>query len=78
MLTNFCSAETLPLPTFSAIGSMLLRLGADHQPFDVVVGVVLGLLLAEEGSKSLVKLDQSFGRGAHFVLGHGGSLQNVA
>ena len=41
-------------------------------------GVVLRLLLAEEGSKSLVELDQSLGRGAHFVLGHGGSLQNVA
>ena len=55
-----------------------LALGADHQPFDVVVGVVLRLLLAEEGSKSLVELDQSLGRGAHFVVGHGGSLQNIA
>ena len=55
-----------------------LALGADHQPFDVGVGVVLGLLLAEEGSESLVELDQSLGRGAHFVLGHGGSLQTVA
>jgi len=27
-------------------------LGADHQPFDVVVGVVLGLLLAEERGES--------------------------
>ena len=55
-----------------------LAFGADHQPFDVAEGVVLRLLLAEEGSESLVELDQSLGRGAHFVFGHGGSLQNVA
>ena len=55
-----------------------LALGADHQPLDVVVGVVLRLLLAEEGGESLVELDQSLGRGAHVVLGHGGSLQNIA
>ena len=51
-----------------------LAVGADHQPFDVVVGVVLGLLLAEERGEPLVELDQSLGRGAHVVLGHGGSL----
>jgi hypothetical protein len=55
-----------------------LALGADHQPFNVGVGVILSLLLAEQGSEALVKLDQSLGRGAHVVLGHGGSLHTVA
>ena len=51
-----------------------LAFGADHQPFDIGIGVVLCLLLAEEGSESFVELDQALGRGAHFVLGHGGCL----
>ena len=51
-----------------------LALGADHQPLDVVVGVVLGLLLAEERGEPLVELDQLLGRGAHVVRCHGGSL----
>ncbi len=50
-----------------------LALGADHQALDVVVGVVLGLLLAEERGEPLVELDQSLGRGAHVVRCHGGS-----
>jgi hypothetical protein len=49
-----------------------LPLGAGHQPLDVVVGVELGLLLAEERGESLVELDQSLGRGAHVVRCHGG------
>ena len=52
-----------------------LALGADHQPFDVGVGMILGLLPAEHGGEALVELDQSLGRGAHVVLGHGGCLQ---
>ena len=51
-----------------------LALGADHQPLEVVVGVVLGLLLAEERGEPLVEVDQLFGRGAHVVRCHGGSL----
>ena len=55
-----------------------LSLGADHQPFDVGVGVILSLFLAEQGGEPLVELDQPLGRGAHFVLGHGGCLHTVA
>ena len=55
-----------------------LALGADHQPFDVGVGVILSLFLAEQGGEPLVELDQPLGRGAHFVLGHGGCLHTVA
>jgi hypothetical protein len=55
-----------------------LALGADHQPLDVGVGVILGLLLAEQGGEALVELDQSLGRGAHVVLGHGACLHTVA
>ena len=54
-----------------------LAFGADHQPFDVGVGVVLGLLLAEVGGESFVELDQPLGRGAHFALGDGGCLHTV-
>ncbi len=50
-----------------------LALGADHQPLEVVVGVVLGLLLAEERGEALVELDQLLGRGAHVVRCHGGA-----
>ena len=55
-----------------------LALGADHQPFDVDVSMILSLFLAEQGGEPLVKLDQPLGRGAHFVLGHGGCLPTVA
>lgn len=55
-----------------------LSLGADHQPFDVGVGMILSLFLSEQGGKPLVELDQSLGRGVHFVLGHGGCLHTVA
>ena len=41
-----------------------LSLGADHQPFDIGVGVVLSLFLAEQGGEPLVELDQPLGRGA--------------
>jgi hypothetical protein len=51
-----------------------LAVGADHQALDVVVGVVLGLFLAEERGETLVKVDQSLSRGAHVVRCHGGSL----
>ena len=51
-----------------------LAFGADHQPLDVGIGMILSLFLAEEGGESLVKLNQTLGRGAHFVLGHGGYL----
>jgi hypothetical protein len=51
-----------------------LAFGADHQPLEVVVGVVLRLLLAEERGEVLVELDQLLGRGAHVVRCHGGSL----
>jgi hypothetical protein len=55
-----------------------LALGADHQPFDVGVSVILSLFLAEQGGEPLVELDQALGRGAYFVLGHGGYLHMVA
>ena len=74
-MMNLCSAETWPLPTFRAIGSIALAFGADHQPLDIGIGVILGLLPAEQGGEALVELDQSLGRGAHVVLGHGGRLQ---
>ena len=64
------------LPVAGAEGDWLdaLTLGAAHQALEVGVGVVLGLLLAEEGGEALVELDQSLGRGAHVVRSHGGSL----
>ena len=49
-----------------------------YQPLDIVIAVVLRFLFAEEGSESVVEIDQAVGRGAHFVFGHGGSLQNMA
>jgi hypothetical protein len=51
-----------------------LALGADHQPLEVVEGVILGLLLAEEEGESLVEVDQLIGRGAHVVRSHGDPL----
>jgi hypothetical protein len=51
-----------------------LAVGADHQPLDVVIGMILGLLLAEERGEPLVEVDQSLGRGAHVVRCHGGPL----
>ena len=51
-----------------------LTLGADHQPFDVVISMILGLFLAEERGEPLVEVDQLLGRGAHVVRCHGGSL----
>jgi hypothetical protein len=51
-----------------------LAFGADHQPLEVVVGMILGLLLAEEQGEAFVKLDQLLGRGAHVVRCHGGGL----
>jgi len=48
--------------------------GADHQPFDVVVGMILGLFLAEEPGEPLVEVHRLLGRGAHVVRCHGGSL----
>jgi hypothetical protein len=64
------------LPGAGAEGDRLdaLALGAAHQALDVGVGVVLGLLLAEERGEALVELDQLLGRGAHIVRSHGGGL----
>ena len=55
-----------------------LAFGAGHQPLHIDVGVVLGLILAEEGSEPLVKLGQPLGRGAHVVRGHGVLLLTAA
>src|SRR5262249_40648934 len=49
-----------------------LALGANHQALEVVVGVVLGLVLAEERGEAPVEVDQQFGGGAHVVRRHGG------
>src|SRR3954447_12781072 len=49
-----------------------LTLGADHQPFDVVIRMILGLILAEERGEPLVEVDQLLGRGAHVIRCHGG------
>src|SRR3954454_10883121 len=49
-----------------------LALGADHQPFDVVISMILGLLLAEERGEPLVEVDELLGRGAHVIRRHGG------
>jgi len=38
-----------------------LALGADHQPLDVVVGMILGLFLAEGRGEPLVEVDQLLG-----------------
>jgi hypothetical protein len=54
-----------------------LALGAGHQPLEVVEGMVLGLVPAEERGEPLVELDQLLGRGAHVVRCHGGALLTV-
>jgi hypothetical protein len=51
-----------------------LAFGAGHQPLEVVVGVVLGPILAEEQGGTLVELDQLLGGGAHVVRRHGEAL----
>jgi hypothetical protein len=51
-----------------------LAVGADHEALEVVVGMVLGLVFAEERGEPLVELDQLLGRGAHVVRRHGGVL----
>ena len=71
---NFWSPETCPVPTQQGDRLDALALGAAQEPLEVGVGVVLGLLLAEEGGESLVELDQLLGRGAHVVRCHGSSL----
>ena len=75
---NFCKRGDLAVADVQGDRLDALALGADHQPFDVGVGVILSLFLAEQGGESLVELDQSLGRGAHFVLGHGGCLHTSA
>jgi hypothetical protein len=42
--------------------------------FEVVVGMDVGLLLAEERGEPLVELDQLLGRGTHIIWSHGGAL----
>ena len=71
---NFCRPETRPMPDIQGDRLDALALGAGHQPLEVSVGMVLGLLLAEEGGESFVEVDQLLGRGAHVVRCHGGSL----
>ncbi len=55
-----------------------LAFGAGHQPLHIDVGMVLGPVLAEEGSEPLVKLGQPLGRGAHILRGHGVRLLTAA
>jgi hypothetical protein len=47
------------LPVADVQGDRLdaLTLGADHQPFDIGVGVVLGLFSAEQGGETLVEVE---------------------
>jgi hypothetical protein len=51
-----------------------LALGAGQEALEVVVGVVLGLFLAEERGEALVEVDQLLGCGAYVVRCHGGPL----
>ena len=71
---NFCRPETSPCPTIRAIGSILLRSGQAKSPCEVVAGVELGLLLAEERGEAVMEIDQLLGGGAHLVRRHGGLL----
>jgi hypothetical protein len=59
------------------LDALVFGLGKDHQPFHIGVGMVLGSVLAEEGSEAVVKLGQPLGGGAHVVRGQGVPLRTA-
>ena len=55
---NFCIARDLTVANQQGNWPDAFAFGADHQPLNVGVGVLLGLILAEERSEPYVEVDE--------------------